>query len=342
MKNPSLLTKLIIFASIASIIPVIIVGVFAYVQSSKHIQEKVNHEKVQIIRQIQSNIEQVLITIHHSTSNTIESPLMDAVIRRPLVGEDFSIYRELRQELSNLRSYDTKVEEVILLNFQEDWIVNNSGLSRLNEHPDREAFLSYLDLEFNTTWLLLENEAFSEPISTRSCPQTISLVKKLPPRLSQKYGLAFTNIPACSLAEMINVDKLSDEVMITDENYKIIVHRDPDLIGKYLADTKYIDSIDAFTDQAGQFNIESKDYPYTVTYQKSEFNNWNYISFNSIDMLTQESKKIGWFTFFMITFIVITCILYIWIISRKLYSPVNKLVGYIESHWPDETRRKKR
>ncbi|MFC0558282.1 helix-turn-helix domain-containing protein [Halalkalibacter alkalisediminis] len=341
MRNQSLLTKLIIFASIASIIPVIIVGVFSYVQSSKHIQEKVNHEKVQIIRQIQSNIEQVLVTVHHSVSSTIDSPLMDSVIRRPLLAEDFSIYRELRQELSNIRSFDTKVDEVILLNFQENWIVNNSGLSRLNEHPDEEVYLSYLDLEHNTTWLLLENEAFSKPISGRNCPHTISLVKKLPPKLSSKYGLAFTNIPSCSLAEMINVDELSDEVMITDENYQIIVHRDQSLIGKSLLDTKYIDSLDGFTEKTGQFDVGSKEYPYTVTYNKSDFNNWNYISFNSIDMLTQESKKIGWFTFFVITFIVLTCILYIWIISRKLYSPVNKLVGYIEKNWPDQDRNKK-
>jgi AraC-like DNA-binding protein/GGDEF domain-containing protein len=341
MRNQSLLTKLIIFASVASIIPVIIVGLFAYFQSSKHIQEKVNHEKVQIIRQVQSNIEQVLVTVHHSVSNTIDSPLMDAVIRRPLVGEDFSIYRELRQELSNIRSFDTKVDDIILLNFQEDWIVNNSGLSRLHKHPDQETYLSYLDLEHNTTWLLLENEDFVEPISNRSCPHTISLVKKLPPKLSSKYGLAFTNIAACSLAEMINVDELSDEVMITDENFQIIVHRDPELIGKSLVDTKYIDSLDGFTEKSGQFNIESKDHPYAVTYQKSNFNNWNYISFNSIEMLTQESKKIGWFTFMMITFIVLSSILYIWIISRRLYSPVNKLVGYIEGNWPNQDREKK-
>ncbi|MDT8859794.1 AraC family transcriptional regulator [Alkalihalobacillus sp. MEB130] len=341
MKSQSLLTKLIVFASIISIIPVVIVGVFSYVQSSKHIQEKVNHEKVQIIQQVHSNIEQVLMTIHHSITNTIESPLMDDVIRRPLYAEDFSIYRELRQNLSNLRSYDTKVEEVILLNFQENWIVNNSGLSRLSDYEDREAYLSYLNAENDSTWLLLNNQEFSKPMAYGSCENTISLVQKLPARYSEKYGLAFTNIPTCSLADMINVDGLSDEVVITDENYRIIVHRNEELIGTSLVDAGYVSSLDAFTEKSGQFNTDSRDNSYTVTYHKSDFNNWNYISFNSIDMLTAESKKIGWITFFMITFIVITCSLYIWIISKKLYSPVNKLVNYIDGNWPDQDRKKK-
>ncbi|KHF40235.1 AraC family transcriptional regulator [Halalkalibacter okhensis] len=341
MKSQSLLTKLIVFASIISIIPVVIVGVFSYVQSSKHIQEKVNHEKVQIIRQVHSNIEQVLMTIHHSATNTIESPLMEDVIRRPLIAEDFSIYRELRQNLSNLRSFDTKVEEVILLNFQENWIVNNSGLSRLSEHDDHEAYLSYLNSDHDSTWLLLNNREFVEPFAYGSCENTISLVKKLPAKYSEKFGLAFTNIPTCSLADMINVNGLSDEVVITDENYRIIVHRNEELIGQSLVDAGYINSLEKFTEKSGQFNTDSSENSFTVTYYKSDFNNWNYISFNSIDMLTAESKKIGWFTFFMITFIVLTCILYIWIISKKLYSPVNKLVNYIENNWPDQDRKKK-
>lgn len=330
------------FASIISIIPVIIVGVFSYYQSSKHIQEKVNQEKVEVIRQIQSNVEQVLVTVHHTVSNTIDSSLMEAVIRRPLLGEDFSIYRDLRQELSNIRSYYTKVDEVILLNFQEDWLVNNAGLSRLDEHPDKDVYLSYLDLEHNTTWILLDEQQFESPLVVSDCPNTISLVKKLPPKRSAKYGLAFTNISTCSLAEMINVDELSDEVMITDEQFRILVHRDPELIGQSLVDTHYIDSLEGFTDQSGQFNVHSKNYPYAVTYQQSDFNQWYYISFNSIDILTSESKKIGLITFLMITFIVLTCCLYIWIISKKLYYPVNKLVAYLEERWPNEEKDKQK
>lgn len=332
---------MIIFASIASIIPVIIVGIFSYFQSSKQIQEKVNYEKVQIIRQIQSNVEQVLVTVHHSVSDTLDSPLIDSVIRRPLVGEDFSIYRELRQELSNIQSYDTKVDEMILLNFKEDWVVDNSGIKRLHAHPDKDIYLSYLDLEHNTTWLLLDNDDFTVPISGRNCDYTLSLVKKLPPRLSSKYGLSFTNIAACSVAEMINVDELSDDVMITDENFQIIVHRDPSLIGTSLVETPYIDSTEAFIHQSGQFDVKSNGKSYTVTYQKSDFNDWYYISFNSFDLLTEESKKIGWFIFLMITFIILTCVLYIYVISRRLYSPVNKLVAYIETNWPDKKSQEK-
>ncbi|MFC0473310.1 helix-turn-helix domain-containing protein [Halalkalibacter kiskunsagensis] len=340
MRSQSLLTKLIVFGCIISIIPVVIVGVFSYVQSSKHIQEKVNDEKLQTIRQIHSNIEQVLVTVHHSVNNTIDSPLMEEAIRRPLVGEDFRIYRELRQARSNLQSYDTKVREVILLNFQENWIINNQGLYRLHDHPDKSNYMSYLNLEHDSTWLLLNNEDFSYPLTNRKCNYTISLVKKLPVKLSNKYGLAFTNIPTCSLSEMINVDEHSDKVMITDENYRIIVHRDQSMIGKTLIEAGYVDTLDHFSEKSGQFNTSSND-PHTVTYYTSDFNNWHYISFSSIDLLTAESKKIGWLTFFIVTFIILSCVLYIWIISRKLYSPVNKLIHLIEDNWPDQNREKK-
>ncbi|MDQ0297975.1 AraC-like DNA-binding protein [Salibacterium salarium] len=341
MRGRSLLTKLIIFGCIISIVPVLFVGIFSYVQSSKQMQEKVNNEKMQMTRQINANVEQVLLMIDHSMDNAIDNSLMDEAIRSPMLGGDFIIYREFTESIRKLHSYKTKVEEIIVLNFTEDWIINNKGVHRLSNHPDEEKYLSYLDLEYDSSWELLEQENFSEALSYSGCENSISLIKKIPAKRSPKDGIALAKIPTCSLAEMTNMDDLTDEVMIVDEEYRIMVHSNPSMIGKSLDETGHVENLDGFSGEHGQFNTRSMEEPHTVTYHTSEFNNWTYLSFHSIDKMTEESKSIGWITFLIISFIIILCLTCVFIVSRKLYFPVNKLVTSIEDNWPKQSSKKK-
>ena len=67
---------------------------------------------------------------------------MDFALRRPIVAEDFVVYRELRSELVKLQSVDTKVEEVMVINKDQNWISTNIGLSRFDEHPDYERYMA--------------------------------------------------------------------------------------------------------------------------------------------------------------------------------------------------------
>ena len=108
----SLWVRLFIYGGILESVPVIIVGIFVYVQSASQAEQRVVNEKRELIRHIKSNIEQVLTTVHHSINSTVDTPTMDLALRRPIVAEDFVVYRELRSELVKLQSVDTKVEEV--------------------------------------------------------------------------------------------------------------------------------------------------------------------------------------------------------------------------------------
>ncbi len=340
MRHRSLLAKLIIFGCVLTIIPVVFLGVFSYTQSSGQIQEKVNRERLQAIKQLNTNVEQTLTTVYQNLTNIIDSSELETAIRSSLIGKDFKEYRDLRREMSKIQTFDSKVSELVILNFQEDWIINNSGLYRLSNHADEETYLSYLGLELNSSWLLLKNDKFEDSSSNLNCDYTISLIRKLPLKISRKYGLAFANIPACSLIEMVDIDEFSD-VMIMDENYRIIVHRDPSFIGKSLAEVGYVKNLDPFTGNSGQFDTRIDNKRYTASYLKSDYNNWTYLSFTSIENLTEESKKIGWLTFFITFIIILGCILSVWVVSRKLYSPVNNLMKYIDENWPAQSKEKK-
>ncbi|WYS07658.1 helix-turn-helix domain-containing protein [Bacillus sp. FSL R5-0394] len=324
----SMWMKLLLYGGLLSTIPVIVVGVFAYIQSTNQAEQRVENEKLQLMRQVQANIETVLTTVHHSLNNTIESPTMEAAIRTSLDGEDFLVYRDLRTELSKLQSFDTKVEETIVLNKDQNWLATNQGIRRLDSHVDYERYLPFFDLPYDTTWKLIANDSFTEPIIRRNCPYSLSLIKKLPARASEKFGLVFANIPMCTIQEMIGGDEVDDELMILDEHNRVIVHSDEQAVGKTLAELGFSEPVWT-TEAAGQFTVDRDQEPFAITYSSSTFTGWKYVSVTPMDELMAETKSIGWFTFYVVLAIILLSALVVWLFSRKLYLPVQKLVAAV-------------
>jgi AraC-like DNA-binding protein len=335
VRGKSLLVKMIIFGTVLSILPVVLVGIFSYIQSSKQVQKQINHAELQFIRQVNSNIEQILMTVDHTLTNLLDSTVMQDALYNPLSATNFQLYNNLRSEITHLQSFDTKVEDLILINTRQDWIIKNSGMNRFSQHADQEKFLSYFNLNYSSSWVLLENRAFSDSIvsiSNRSCAHTISLVKKLPNIRTEKFGLAFANIPVCSIAALINKEQEAEEVMIINEDQQIMVHHDTTLIGSFLSDHPVFHAKMNFEEPSGQIHLSAQDHPYTITYHKSAFNGWIYLSVISIDKLTEESRKIGWFTFIISIIIISISMICVWLITKRLYLPVNKLVQSIAGH----------
>lgn len=322
---------MIAFGSVLSIIPVVLVGIFSYIQSSKQVQIQVNHAELQLIRQLNSNVEQILKTVDHTLTNMLESTVMEKALYNPLDASNFQLYNDLRSEILHLQSFDTKVEEVVVLNRQQDWLFKNFGIKRLSGHADRDKYVSYFNLPHTSSWILLDNREFTESIPNLSCIYSISLVKKLPSIRTEKYGLAFANIPACSIADLMTPDQQAEEVMILDENRRIIVHRDTSKIGTLLSDQPLFQGADIdFGNASDQVRLTRDNRSYSVTYHKSGYNNWTYMSVVSIDQLTRESRQIGWFTLIVSSAIIAASILFVWLTTQRLYSPVSRLVKFVE------------
>jgi len=330
MYRKSLLVRIIIFGSVVSILPVIFVGIFSYIQSSQQVQKRVNEAELQLLKQVSLNIEQVLKTADHTLYNLIDSTVMGEALYSQLAASDFQLYNNLKSEITHLQSFDTMVEEVIIVNKQRDWLVKTSGIKRLSEHIDSSKYLSFFELQYTSSWILLDKDWFSDSISSQNCKYMISLVKKLPTIPTQKYGLVMANIPACSIASMIDERDESEEVMVLNNAHQIVAHRDKNMIGKSIAQHPMFAKGLSFPEKSGQMQLTTSNEPITVTYHKSSYNDWVYMSVVSIDELTSESRRIGWFTFFISMLIICVTFIFVWITSKRLYSPVNRLVKAIE------------
>jgi AraC-like DNA-binding protein len=311
---------------------VIFIGSFSYFTSSNEIQSNVNKGKMELISQINSNVEHKLTTVNHTLNQVVNSSMLKNALTKQLHVNDFTLYNDLRNEMRNMQSFDTKLEDVILLNARQNWMIKNSGLYRLDQYEYADDLTGLMDLPNTTSWVINPSKWFfsEENTSITDCNYSISLIKKLPTANLEKYGLAIANIPACNLQDFIHSDAgQSDSIIIANENNIILLHPDHSLIGKPLIESGIQDipvSTDG-TNPSGQLTTKIHDEAYSISYLHSELNGWVYLSVTSIESMTKQSNKIGIFTLYICALMLLLSIMLAWFGSRRMYSPIERLLN---------------
>jgi AraC-like DNA-binding protein len=328
---------MILFGCVLCTLPVIFIGLISYWQSSREIQKQVNRGQMQLLNQINSNVEQTLQIVNHSFNQLVNSTVMNKVMSEPFNANDFVLYRELRREISNVQSSYTKVDDIVIVNMTNNWLIKNSGYYPFDQYLHRNQIANQLLLGNNTSWVLNPSLWFysEEKANSAECPYTISLVKKMSDPSLGKSGLAFANIPTCRVSEMLNFNlRDSETVFILDDQDRILYHSDPDMIGKYLVDTGFSQSSASLVQNSGQFQTEAGGQEYTASYYRSPFNGWVYMSVISIDSLTREAKNIGIYTTYVCLGLLALFIGVAWIGSRRMYTPIQGLLKQIADKLP--------
>ncbi|UJF33917.1 helix-turn-helix domain-containing protein [Paenibacillus hexagrammi] len=240
----------------------------------------------------------------------------------------------MRSEIRYMQSFDTRLEDVVLINKRYNWMIKNSGLYTLDEYPYHKQLAELMEQAENSTWVLNPSEWFYTEENARSvtCDYQISLVKKLPTTGLDQYGMALANIPACSLQDLLNTDTQQPytDIMILSESHQILMNADSSLIGKPVSETG-LTGLDQLSGQHGQFTTEIGKKPYAVTYLRSQLNGWIYLSVTSIESMTKESYKIGTYTIYVCLLMLLISTLLAWLGSRRMYSPIQRLLSQIDS-----------
>lgn len=339
MRPLSFLSKLMIFTFAISTLPVLFIGSFSYFTSTKEIQKNVNQSKMELISQINSNVERKLTTVNQTLNQVVNSSVLKRALDSPLNESDFKLYNDLRNEIRNMQSFDTKLEDVVLLNTQQNWMIKNSGLYQLDSYKDHDQLMSLLENSDSNSWVLTPSSWYysEESVDAAKCSYSISLIKKLPTNKLHKYGLALANIPACTLQGDVSSDSQPlDDIIILDEHNRILLHPDASLVGLPLEDSGFMDGskLDLQAGNSGQFTTTIDKKEYSVSFLRSQLNGWVYLSVTSIASLTKESTKIGLFTFYICAVMLLLSILLAWIGSRRMYTPIERLLNQLGQRKP--------
>ncbi|MEC3605500.1 helix-turn-helix domain-containing protein [Bacillus glycinifermentans] len=319
--------KLVTFFFILSTIPVIIVGFFSYQRSAETIEQNVTNEKLQTVGQMQLNIEHILKTVDHSFTNYVRSYPLIETLSRSITPERFQLYNQINQELNKLQTFDTDLSDITMISQEKKWYINNSGLYKLDQGKQALMVSLYNSLKSRSSWLLEKNNALvaTKEGGSEDCPYNVNLVKQLPLNSMRHKGLAIASIPSCSLVKRMPLKSKTNSMMALDDNGRIILHQKRSQIGQSIRHEDYFQKIRQLSSKNGQFDASIGDTDYKITYQKSDYNNWIYVSMTTMPELYMQTASIGWFTFSICGILLALSLLFSWFGSRHFYKPIKVL-----------------
>ncbi|WP_338551490.1 helix-turn-helix domain-containing protein [Paenibacillus sp. KS-LC4] len=329
--------RILLFGFLVSSVPVIIVGLFSYMKSSDTIQRNVNASKLLQLEQMQMNVEQVMRTVDHSMTYFVNSSFLKSAMLEPLNVEQFQLFNQIKQEVNHLQTFDTGIENIILLSTRENWYIDNSGLYRLSELDKKDQLLQYKELPFDSQWITepVSNTVLLGQSSSR-CTYGISLVKKLPLTASTKNGLAVSTIPSCYLNELLSFDKNSEAVLVFNDKGELLFGQNEELLPSDGLFTALYQDISESDSVLAQFDTQLEGTDYTVSYRKSDYNGWTYASITSLESLSKQSRAIGWFTVFICLALLAITLLVTWFGSQRLYRPIEQLFVSVFQLFPSK------
>lgn len=320
-----------------STVPVMITGSLSYWKSSQAIQTYSNQEKMQNVYQIQINVEQVLKNIDHSITYFVRTSQMQQHIRDTISAETFVNYHTIKQDLNHLQTLDTGIEDIVLVSLENDWLINNNGLANLDQISKQNILNHYITLENNSTWMLEDYDHIALPHSVQhSSSHYINLVKKLPLLSSDKKGLISVLVPSDVLTTMMEHRLASESFLILDESNQVISHSNPSYIGDNFTMPEQFLAEFHSDEKEGQFDYIVDEIPYKVTYLKSKYNGWTYLSLVKVSDLNKRSSSIGWLTFTVCTILLLLSFIASILGSKNLYRPIRRLQDLIKQSYEQE------
>lgn len=337
MKEHSLLVKFITVFLLFLIIPLITASSIFYYYTIKYSQNEISESNIGKLKIIRNMDEMMLEQLRKDALAISINSMVKNINQVNSYEEIFSNSDNMLKlgkavdEISKMASTNNLIHSVYLYPENSDFVVTNSGVYLKNEFTDNswlKNYEQYKEGKSNALWTTprnLKDGAYSEYV--------ISLMYPLNGYTTDLRGVLIINIRENEFCKLINNNNFGNEGWITILNNegKIISsinegHLTPD--GDQEA---YINTILKSEKKQNNIKVTLQGKPFVVTYYKSEFNNWIYVSTFPMNKLMNNVTALRTKIIYFFILICITGFLVSVIISRKLYSPVNILVQNIKS-----------
>ncbi len=330
---------------ITATLPVVLLGLFSYAKSSGVVLEKTKKETALSLQQTQMNVEHSLKVADQATTHFLGSKIIQTALNEPLSPDQFQLYTQVKTELSSLQRLDTGIDDIQLWSTAGNWLIKNDGLYRLDAWIKGNAS-AMPDPAAPSVWAIGEskaatgaqeanmpsgsqNESVTQPTSANRCQTYVSLLKKLPLTAYRSLGTAMIQIPACSLSQLISVNAEHEAVLLFDQDGQLFVHKGVTLDG--LDETLHQSVRQLPGDRTGQYTLNMDRQSFAVTYRKSDYNGWTYVSVVTLDQLTRSSRDIGWFTLSICLILLLLSIAAILLWTKRLYQPIAQIYKEVMS-----------
>lgn len=325
MRSSSYWLKLVILTMIIGTFPVLTLGWYSYHYSSQSVLEQVEERNSQVLRQSQLRVEQTLKMIDYSTTQLLSLPIVTQAIPMKIGPENYDIVKDLYKNLSSIQTYELGIKDVYLFSLEQDWLMSNAGLDDYNEPGIKEKLRSYAGISQGSIWISGSSAQIQGPEGLVELKNAVINIKKWPVNSPNPRGLISVVLSSQQLRQLLNGDPGMGSIFIIDRDGRVIAHSDESQVGNDLTSMSYINAIRDNAESSGVFNNEDEGEKVSISYRKSAYNGWTYVSVVPTKAITRQMTSIG-LTSILVSLAVLAATVTVALIgSRQMYHPVRRI-----------------
>lgn len=242
----------------------------------------------------------------------------------------YSLYRTI----THLASANEILQSVYLYPDGADFLLTSTqGIVAMDRFIDKSWLADYNKFKgYLTSNFYIHNRAIRNADSDEQgyeC-KVITLFYSFTPYTTGLKGTLIFNVYENRLRDIINSHSSMDEgyIMVINGDGDVISHMDESLVGTKLKDG-YIKKIQESKDTEGYLVKRQGREQQLITYFKSDYNNWIYIGTFPMTVLTDKVNSLIMRTIYICLGFLALAIFAAYIISKKISTPLGKLVDDI-------------
>ncbi|MCC2686493.1 MAG: transcriptional regulator, AraC family, partial [Paenibacillaceae bacterium] len=266
-------------------------------------------------------------------------PTVASALSRNLGAPQFETVRNLSAALLGLQTYEFGVENVYLANIQHNWVLSNQSFGTFEDWQAGKLWSRFLNTSSTSLWLSY-HDIEGDPSAEGSFPGSVYLIKKLPLNSASPLGFTLTVIPGYEVEKyLLKSSNVSNAVILDDKDQLLTTRLD------FKSDNDFSPVIQKLREQStmmGTFRADYRNSPMLVSYRKSAYNGWVYLSLTPMSDFSRASREIGVYTGIIGLVALLAAFAVSWFGSRSMYSPVRSLVQTFANIGQSTARQRKK
>ncbi len=315
---------------IASILPVLVLGVYSYYTYISGITNRVNESTEASLRQVQISVDNVEESIRKNYLEIVESNEIKWLVDTDIRYSDYAELKEATSKITGPVYLSEYISQYTFVNLETDWVLSNYGMAPFNDIINKEDFKEFFynhNEAGRIFWLNRVGEEKEIYLDKRTFINTdnLSLILKLPLVREQYSSMLIVSIHKDNFENLMKNSIGNGNITVLDNNGKILYTDSSNkVIGEFCEDNvEYIKTLS----RAKEIRLEDNS-SYNFMSTVSPVSGWTYVASYNMNLVNEGAIGILAVMIFLVI-IVVMIVFIIRIGTRKIYEPVLHLARHM-------------
>ncbi|MGI2297157.1 helix-turn-helix domain-containing protein [Paenibacillus sp. GXUN7292] len=322
----SVYLRLLLQITIVVVVSISLLASLLYNYTSNLLKEEIVGANNELLLQTSKIVDQSLYEVQQmTTALSLDSSVLKSVMLPWNLDDEYRFLMETSKTFDTRLTSSNYIHSIYLYSAQNKKLISSEGITELDSFSNRDTLERFLNSKLTSAW-----EA-TQVKSVNRDEHFISYMVSTPLRNQKKLGALMINLKEDVLYNAVvntNNRKLGNVAILNDEG-EVLSYKDKSML---LDRFDWID-MSAFSNSSDGYFMQKIDgKKMFITYLRSPFNDWIYVTINPYDDLFQRSYEVITMTILIAGIGLVVGLLFALIISKSHYRPIRSMMQALGIH----------